>query len=178
MTNPDWRSRKSAIADLCLRYGPLIRNLPQGLDGPTLMLAIALNESIGQKDGMLYYPPRHEPAYDAGGKYCKGEQAELVKEYGAIAASSIGPWQVMACNAKGFKPTELTDTDKCAHAFLGFINRELARQKPLNLRAVGDMYNSGNWRDLIVPAEYCIRLQANYERAKGEVPPTLGWVDE
>jgi hypothetical protein len=160
--NTPWRATKSQIGALCQNYGLLLQAIPSDIDPVQLMWAIALNESIHETNGILYFPPRHEPAYDQGGRYCVGEQASACVVFGRDAACSYGPWQVMFCHAKGYSPKELGDTEKCAEVFLSYMNRELNRQKPKTIDQIGDMYNSGNFRDGNVPKEYIARLRHHY----------------
>lgn len=167
MTTPNvipslWRATKGQVGALCQHYGLLLQAVPAGLDPVQLAWAIALNESIHEPNGVLYFPPRYEKAYAPGGKYCVGDQNAAYALFGYDAACSFGPWQVMFCHAKGFAPKELSDPEKCAQVFLSYMNRELRRQNPPDLNAIGDMYNSGNWRDDRHPIEYIARLNHHY----------------
>lgn len=148
---------KSEIAAMCRTYGGLL-HVPAGLDGARLMWAISGNESSFGKN----CTPRHEPGYCTG-RYSKNAQMiELTRMFGCDAHKSYGPWQVMFVNCLGYKPEEFRQLDACAHAFLGYFNRTVDHQKPQTIEQIGDMFNSGNFKDKIVPAKYIADLKAHY----------------
>jgi hypothetical protein len=167
-----WSFPKSKIAELSARLGGLLKldgivdNAGKPLDGPGVMYAFALTESIHRGD-LLDCTPRFEPAYFSGRYSKEKHQAELNALYGPDGAKSYGNWQVMLVNAPGFKPSEFTDPEKGALAFLGYMNRYLAGQAnlgraPRTLGELGDMYNSGNCRDANTVPEYRARLENFY----------------
>lgn len=116
------------------------------LDPVRLMWAVMQNECLPpHADGSYDFPPRHEPAWDVGGRYGKDpRQAQLLAKYGSAAACSYGPWQVMYYNCVGFVPAELTDPEKGAQAFLAFATRQIKRQKPQDLVEFGEIWNAGH----------------------------------
>jgi hypothetical protein len=155
-----WRSKAvkvdtQIIATLCRQYGPAL-NVPIGINGVCLLWALAGNESsFGASCA-----PRHELGYCYGHKYF---DASYTHEWGCLAHCSFSPWQIMATNAKGFTPLELLDDpEKAIQATVGFLNRQiLGAEKAATLSEIADAYNSGNWRDAIVPQEYIDRLIKN-----------------
>jgi len=152
---------KQQIADACRRYGCQLLNLPAGVNGAQLLWALSGNESSFGAD----CNPRLEPAYWTGKYSADTVQAKINKLFGPLGASSSGPWQVMAINAwkGGISPADVAnDLDKAARATVGFLNRSIAAQWPLNLADIFDMYNSGNWKDTIVPHQYIADGVKNY----------------
>lgn len=157
-----WSVPKEVVLKLCFTYGRILqRDLdfagvkdPDGisLDGPRLLWAIAGNESHWGAN----CKPRHEPAYDVDGLYYRQSpnQQKLIAQFGADGASSFGPWQILPCNAPGFKPEELgLEPEKAAQATIGYIRRYvLGAKRCRTLEEMLDTYNSGTWRDAITPA--------------------------
>lgn len=133
----------SDVLALCQMYGPLL-STPEGIDGRKLMWAIAGNESsFGKND-----TPRHEPAYDTGGRYAGNPtQKELLKAWGRKAAYSYGPWQMLPVNTPGFTPDELSsDDEKCALAFVGFFNRYIIGvHHAATFNEICQTYNAGHF---------------------------------
>lgn len=165
-----WRNfSKQDVAGACLRFGPLLDQYLNGTDdtmsgwivGSQLLWAIAGNESEFGKN----CKPRHEPLYDHGGRYAEDAcQSALLDEFGSDAACSWGPWQVMLCNAPGFRPVELgLDLEKAVVATIGYIRRYvLGTQKARTLTEVLDTFNSGNCRDRVTPV-----VQAYIDKGRG-----------
>jgi hypothetical protein len=157
-----WTVPKQVVLSLCFTYGRIIqRDLdfagvkdPDGisLDGPRMLWAIAGNESHWGAN----CKPRFEPAYAPSGLYYQQsqKQRDLYAQFGSDAASSFGPWQILPCNAPGFKPEELgLDPDKACQATIGFIRRYvLGAKRPNTLGELLDVYNSGTWHDAVTPA--------------------------
>lgn len=150
---------REQIAKACRDYGRSLLNLPPDVDGPQLMWALAGNESSFGAN----CTPRFEKSYFSGRYSKEPPMPHLISLFGEAAACSYGPWQVMLCNCYGYKPEEFSDLEKCAEAFIAFLNRQLERQKPVTLKEVFDMYNSGNWRDSIVPTDYIAKGVKNYQ---------------
>ena len=149
----------------CEQYGPQLR-VAAPLDGPTVMRAIASNESsIGANCG-----PRHEPAYDAGGTYGNGAVMQpLLVEYGSAAACSYGPWQMMFCNYSGaYSPADLlVDLQASAVEFVRFFNSHVSPHA-FTLSDVGQIWNAGHVSAAPSPGvmTYVNRLQAAYDAAR------------
>jgi hypothetical protein len=146
----------------CELYGPLVK-VPPGLDGVLLLWALSGNESSYAAN----CGPRHEPIYCTGKYAAAPAVVQLTKRFGHDAHCSFGPWQLLLVNAPGYVPAELRDDiNKCAEATVGFLNREtFARQHAQTLAHIGDAYNSGNFRDKIVPLKYIKDLYDRYLKA-------------
>lgn len=146
------------IADACRAYGPQLTELPYGVDGAQLLWALAGNESSFGAN----CAPRHEPAYDVGGRYA---DADLLARFGRAAACSYGPWQIMFANCPShYIPEDMNDLDKAAVATVLFLNRQLNRFRPSTLRSIGAIWNGGNPGALKRPEVqvYADRLERNY----------------
>lgn len=157
---------RSAVLAACKQYGTQL-NVDPSLDGPRLMWAIAGNESsYGVNCG-----PRHEPAYDVGGSIYKNNttQQKLVDDFGAPAACSYGPWQMMFINFAGSNPGQLlSDLDRCAREFVRFFNvYVVGLRKAVTLSDVGQVWNAGHVSDTPSPGvlRYVQSLQHNYDNA-------------
>lgn len=70
----------------------------------------------------------------------------------------------MLVNAPKFSPMELmSDPILACKAAVDFLNRvTLGAQKADTLDEIADAYNSGNFKDDIVPHAYIARLKRNY----------------
>jgi hypothetical protein len=160
---------KSQIAKACLQYGLMLDSHLAKTDdgagspiaGSQLLFAIAgVESSFG-----VNCRPRLEPGYSYGGKYASTHpMPDLLSEFGLDAAYSYGPWQVLLCNAYGYKPTELAmDLEKACIATIGHIRRFcLEARKCEMLRDIADTYNSGNPRDAHIPEKYIAAVAHNY----------------
>lgn len=165
--NPNPNPQPPALPAIAAKYGPML-NLPAGLDGVHLMIALAINESsLGRDVG-----PRHEPAYDVGGSVYQNseQQRSLVDKYGSAAACSYGPWQMMFINfAQSITPDQLSDFDLCAREFVRFFNSYVIRtRKADTLSEVGQVWNGGHVFQAELPAgiaNYVKKLQENYDSA-------------
>lgn len=151
----------AAVVALCKKYGPRLALPPGGILEPVaLMCAIAENESTMGANTR----PRHEPAYDRGGRYDRAEQAVLLDRYGSKAAYSYGPWQTLPCNALAYSPDELdTDPDAAAQAFVHDMNHRVLPHA-VTLGEMAQVYNAGEIkaRPALGVVRYAKDLQANY----------------
>lgn len=129
---------RQQIATACRSYGSQITGLPDGVDGEHLLWALSGNESSFGAN----CAPRHEPAYDVGGRYAN---AALLARFGHAAACSYGPWQIMFVNCPpNFIPEDMDNLDKAAAATILFLNRQLTRFRPSTLELIGSIWNGGN----------------------------------
>jgi len=150
---------KQEVLDVCAQYGPRLR-VPAGLDARRVMAAIAQVESgLGGNCG-----PRHEPAYDTGGKVWNQSpaQRQLVARWKSDGASSFGPWQMMLPNCQGHTPAEMrSDLDVCALLFVSQFNLYvIGLRNAQTLAEIGEVWNMGH----IAPdPEYVAKLQAAYD---------------
>jgi hypothetical protein len=147
----------------------LVDDTLEPVDPQVFLGAFSLNESSGGTNNR----PKHESAYDIGGKYCKGKQLELVQEYGSAAACSYSSFQLMfiCFYEMGFTPTPLQagNDEYALPAIVKFFNKRIFKDGTANdvnfLCLAGDAYNSGNWKDSNVPKEYIAKLLKNYHAA-------------
>lgn len=107
--------------------------------------------------------PRHERAYCWGGRYLDLASS---KAWGCLAHCSYGPWQVMFANYPiGLSPRDLMDDiaggELCIRAALRRFNQAL-RQGATKLAELADAYNSGNFKDAIVPLNYLADIESKY----------------
>ena len=133
-------SRKETLRAIKVYASDL--KVPSPLKSELVLAAIAHNESNYGKDNV----PRHEPAYDHGGRYA---DKVAIEEYGRDAACSWSPWQIMYVNAKamGFEgaPKDLSDPHVALPFVIKFINKEIInRQKAMTMQDIARAYNSGS----------------------------------
>jgi hypothetical protein len=159
----------------CQKYGPLL-NVPEGLTGWMVMLAIAAVESGGgdPNEAGNNCGPRHEPAYDVGGApWARNVMAPLLVEYPPVgspaqspAAMSYGPWQMMFVNCPGATPyLLLTSVEACAQYFVHQFNSYVeAAEKAGNLDEIGEVWNAGH---ITADPAYTNKLTAAYQQLAG-----------
>lgn len=143
-------------------------------DGRALLGAIAECESAF--DG--WDPPRCEPAYynyPSLGKYFRTGGATYqaaIKKWGALAACSWGPFQIMYYNCLRFgypieqSPYELWWPD-VSLGFVVALSIQIIATKPPTPADFGDAYNSGNWRD--VASSHVLEYRERFTRHFGAV---------
>lgn len=147
----------------------LVDDTLEPADPQVFLGAFSLNESSGGKNNR----PKHETAYDIGGRYCKGKQFELCQTYGEAAACSYSSFQLMfiCFYEMGFTPTpsQAGDDEYALPAVIKFFNRRIFKDGTDNsvnfIGLAGDAYNSGNWKDGNVPLDYINKLIKNYHAA-------------
>ena len=136
---------REELAQACIKWGRLLA-MPAGIDGAKLLWALSGNESSFGEN----CKPRHEPYYHALAESGKNAQLnELTKLFACDAHSSFGPWQILLVNcAKGTRPEDFINLDRCAVQTVNFINRRiLLAEKAQTVAEIADAYNSGDWRD-------------------------------
>lgn len=135
---------REQIAAECRALGSTVGPLPAGVNGVQLLWAIAGVESSFGAD----CAPRHEPAYDRGGKYAThSPMPQLLDVYGRAAACSYGPWQVLACNLAETFPAVIHDEaelSEIADDSVAFLNVLLRHFRPKNLAEIGECWNAGH----------------------------------
>jgi hypothetical protein len=170
MASPSLAMPRAELVRLCLVYGATLEpdlrgsddELGNEIDGPRMLWAIAGRESsFGKNLG-----PRFEPAYYIGGKlWMRSLELQAgVSKYGRAFACSYGPLQIMAVNAKGFSLEEIsTDMEKATQAAVARIRTDiLRRQRAKKLSEICDAWNTGNFRDTIVPTDYIAEVRHHY----------------
>jgi len=141
------------------------------VDKQIFLAAFSLNESSGGYNKI----PKYEKAYGPGGKYFKGKQLELYQEYGSDACKSYSSFQLMfiCFYEMGFNPAPCNayDDSYAIDAVIKFFNKRIFKDGAANdvnfLGMSGDAYNSGNWKDNIIPVEYIKKLIKHYHMAWG-----------
>ena len=153
---------KAQLQVECDLFGPSVGPLPAGIDGATLLMALAGNESSYGAN----VTPRHEPAFDVGGIYGSSpEQAPLLAKYGSAAACSYGPWQLMFCNTpQPASPSDFDSLNLACQYTVSYLNSLLRRFKPQTVGEIGSCWNAGHILQNPGPGvqEYMAELIQNY----------------
>lgn len=175
------RYTREQIAAACRKWGSQLW-LPSawGIDGAKLLWALSgCESSFGANCA-----PRHEMAYCTGGYSTNPEVRSLTAKYGHAAHCSFGPWQTLLVNVEKYdsvgkllvasevSPDEMMDCDQACQRAAEFINNCILRRE--GARTVGeiaDAYNSGDWRDRIVPVPYIAMCEKYYDAAAADMPP-------
>lgn len=132
---------RSAIAQAALRFGAQVGPLPPGITGEQLLWALCgVESSFGAN-----CQPRHEPAFDVGGRYAThAPMPTLLARYGPAAACSYGPLQLMLCNAPPtYGPASFDDLTLAMQASVNFLNQKLRQWQPASLAQIGECWNAG-----------------------------------
>lgn len=152
---------KAVLDKAILTHAPTLR---VGFADPKrLLTAIAVVESgYG-----TYNVPKYEKAYDLGGRY--GNKAEWLK-WGALAACSYSSFQIMYAVARemGYQgsPIGLCHDDVALPYVIKLLQRRILDRGASTLADVADAYNSGNFRDSVVPTAYIAKFLAAYNESK------------
>ncbi len=159
---------KRDVIAACGQYGTGLE-VATGLSGAAVMQAIAANESsVGANCG-----PRQEPAYSQGGALATAGsiQAELLEYYGAPAASSHGPWQMMFINflpaVRARIAAGTATLDDYAQEFVRWFNAYvIGIRKAQTLDQIGEVWNLGH----VGPdPAYTEKLEAAYQAALNSI---------
>ena len=95
------------------------------------------------------------------------------KQYGHLAHCSFGPWQLLYVNDRARMNPELYgELDFAALRTITFFNEEIfGRQGAKTIVQAADAWNSGNFRDQIIPADYIAAVLHNYYNVP--MPPAI-----
>ena len=117
----------------------------------------------------LYNLPKHERAFDLGGKY---ENLSRWKRWGAWAACSYSSFQIMypvACEV-GYDedpwdrpPSDLWDDHVAIHWVLTYIRERILEQGVSTIKDFADAYNSGTHKDRLIPEDYIFKFTKAYQ---------------
>lgn len=144
---------------ICEVHGRVLDKYAPWMDGQVCLQALATIESAYG----VYNVPKHEKAYDQGGIYFN---RGLWAKYGSHAACSYSSWQLMYPVAVelGFlgSPAELMIDEKAIYWVIEYIKKRILDKGCLKLQDLADAYNSGSFRDKIVPQEYIGKFMDNY----------------
>jgi len=188
LSDAQWKMRHRTLRAI-VEFAPAIAEACKDaqLQPLRLLKAFALQESgLGvdlDEDGMMQR--RVEPAYAPGGRYYKNSEPlrESYSQWGELAASSHGPWQILWATAIRFgwpesrEPKELGRPEENCEIAANIFNKEIGdlitlQSSSLNpryyntstLELLADAYNSGNARDQVIPRKYMLSVCAHYER--------------
>src|ERR1700694_4168431 len=91
-------------------WGKMLQ-VPEGIDGPRLLWALAGCESSFGANCR----PRHEPYYhDLAAKGTNAKLVALTRMWGCDAHSSFGPWQELLINCSaGMRPEDFANLSRC-----------------------------------------------------------------
>ena len=150
---------------------------PASLDARAVLAAITWPETTW---GERFKAGLFEPAYYRGGKFYHRHVITLVHTYESLAACSYSAWQILfvAAYETGFRgdPWDLIDPAVGCPAVVALLNKrcfnvwENAPDPKLippasSIVQVGDLWNSGSWRDRFVPGDYVKSIEEGYAEA-------------
>lgn len=144
---------------LC-QVGSRLVDWPDGVNGFAVLWAIGGVESSFGSNAV----PKHENAYDWGGRYASGD---LLRKHGSLAACSLGPWQVMYPNVHLITNGEVAPLHMYEPA-TALIATTMWMQRVINngantIEKIADAWNSGSHRDGFVPHDYIRKVKAIYD---------------
>lgn len=147
--------------NLCAHGAQLLRNLPD-VNREALLWAIGGAESSWGKWNVT----RYERAFGWGGRYA---DKKLLRKFGDLAASSIGPWQVMFPNAWAITsgtvtPQEMMQPEVALLVTVDWMNERVIDRGAWSVPAIADAWNSGTHRDSFVPHKYVAKVQKYYDQ--------------
>lgn len=146
---------------ICEVHGLFLDKLAPWMDGEICLKALATVESSYG----IYNIPRHEKAYDLGGIYSKSYKPLLIK-YGAMAACSWSSFQIMypVAYELGFQgdPIELQNDELAIMWVMEYIRKRILDKGCSRLQDFADAYNSGTFRDKLIPEDYITKFMKAY----------------
>jgi hypothetical protein len=147
------------VADEFRKWGTHLW-VPSDIDGPRLLWALSGCESSFGAN----CTPRHEAIYCTGRYSQSPEVVQLTKLYGHGAHCSYGPLQILLVNCIGASPQDMSSLSRAVMESAGFINRRILKaQGAKTVAEIADAYNSGTWRDQIIPEKYIAYCQKYYD---------------
>ena len=163
-----------SVMDLCKRHGKLLRT---DLDGTALLASIAFVESSGGKNNYPNFEPYWAPegkVFTIEGKLQRSRHplsnklvVERFNEYGMASACSFSSWQILYHTAAdlGFKKAPWLLWED-AIAILWVIKRlnVLVGHGAETIEHFADAWNSGSFRDRIIPKEYIEKVSDVYTK--------------
>ena len=147
------------VVPKCHKWGGSLLLDGTGLDGATVLWAISGCESTFGANSK----PRFEPSY---ARNMSPQMVALRNRLGDASACSFGPWQLMAVNVTPSLESveQFADLDFCAAQTVNHINLAILQaQGAKTLAQIADAYNSGNFRDKIVPTQYIADVVRYYD---------------
>lgn len=148
-----------SLGKICKLHGQTLDKLAPWMDGEVCLQSLASVES----NYGLYNIPKHERAYDQGGIYFNKQQWA---RWGALAACSYSSWQIMypVCVELGFtgSPLDLMQDEIAIYWVIEYIDRRIIQKGCSKLQDFADAYNSGSFRDKLVPTDYITKFMKYY----------------
>jgi hypothetical protein len=148
-------------------------------DKKALLCALAQVESSFGRHNV----PRFESHYYRGGHYYRKSQEirDMVSLYDKDASCSYSSFQIMFPTARelGYRgvPTDLNKDNVAIYWVIKFINIRIMKKEPRKLEDIFDAYNSGNFKDDIIPVDYIKKAVGWYnfyvEENKKEILETM-----
>jgi hypothetical protein len=152
----------------------------QGINPAALLHAIAEQET---GHGARRLASKHEKGYCYGSVMYQGPNGGPLRQatwdYGCLAHSSFGTWQVMFIVASelGFEgdPVELREDAVCLEYVVRYLNRRiLGKYQRPTLAAIAVKYNAGSGADGSIGTEYSDGVEKHYAKWLNTLePPTV-----
>lgn len=150
---------EETLKRLIILHGDTLNQKAPWCDGVAALGALAEIESSFGK----YNIPKHENAFDVGGKLFS---KSLWERWGAWAACSYSSWQLMFPVAVelGFtgRPQDLWDDETAILWVMEYIERRILKRGCTTIEDFADAYNSGSFKDNIVPRVYIVKFVSAY----------------
>ena len=161
------------VKSICEAWGQSINT---DLDGAKLLMAIAAIESSGGVNNYPNFEPYWVPegtAFTIEGKIQQGRHpvsnprvVDRYEAHGMASGCSFSSWQILYHTAAdmGFKgqPWELWD-DKVAVEWVVRRLNKLAKQGAKSIEQFADAWNSGSFKDRIIPERYIKEVSEAYQ---------------
>ena len=160
------------IKQLIEDYGPLVE-CPDDLDGSCILYALYRCEKYNKYNKV----PRFESAYAPGGIYYRNAAhvRAAYDTWGRSAACSYSNFQILFVTAQelGYNgPPLALDKDSIAIPYVvRYLNKRIFARGAKELKHIADAYNSGSFRDGIVPEKYIGKFIRFYKEAKKACQP-------
>lgn len=173
------RMNEQELVALIEKNAPNLK-IPDHINKKRLMWAFASNETdLGRMELRSRFEPSysgnwHRSFYKEGKSMFSRSNLAMTawRKWGDSAAQSYGLFQIMYTTAIDTgvisietPPEELRKTEVNVAVFIALINRIVRGNKDITVEQIADAYNSGSYKDNIVPKEYITKLKKAYDRA-------------
>jgi hypothetical protein len=156
-------------------------DMPPGIDGIKLLRAISIEETSGGANNCPRFEAAFMPsgsAFTIQGRLVRGTGTAFTPvakarwdKWGLSSAASYSRWQILyhAAADLGYDsaPWLLWD-DKVAMGWCITKLNKIAKLGATSVEQFADAWNSGSFRDRIIPHEYIADILAHYNSIKGE----------
>ncbi len=146
-----------------------------GIDGERLLRAIACVETSSHGPGLRFEPSWMPKGYHfplqgrvliGTGRSMSAVATTRWTRWGVWSSASYGPWQILYHVAADLgydgHPCDLLHQSE---PWVRKLLQRIARSGARTIAEIADSWNSGNFRDKNVPAEYITKVQRAYEEA-------------